>query len=229
MSKASSKSSESSPTRVKLVEAAIRLILQQGFAATGVEQICSAAGVTKGAFFHYFKSKEEIGHAAMEAWASFGMSIYSVVRNDSSTDPLDQLHHLFDIMIGLAERDELLACVIGMTAQEMAAVSPALRASCDRHFVAWVEFVADILSDAKSKHPPVVDFDPKEVAWMLHSLWQGSMLLAKTHQDQQMIVRNLLHAKAYVDRLFFESATSASPGGSDFRNPTSSPRTGGVT
>ena len=220
MSKTSSKSPESSPTRTKLVEAAIRLILQQGFAATGVEQICTEAGVTKGAFFHYFKSKEAIGHAAMEAWAAFGMSIYSVVRSDPSTDPLNQLHHLLDVMIGLAERDEPLACVIGMTAQDMATLHPALRASCDRHFVAWVEFVAAILSDAKLKHPPVVDFDPEEVAWMLHSLWQGSMLLAKTHQDQQMVVRNLRHARAYVDRLFFEKSPRTPEAKRDSRRPT---------
>lgn len=219
MYKATSKSSGSSPTRMKLVEAAIRLILQRGFAATGVEQICSEAGVTKGAFFHYFKSKEDIGHAAMEAWAAFGMSIYSVVRNDPSADPLDQLHHLLDVMIGLAERDDPLVCVIGMTAQDMAAMNPALRASCDRHFVAWVEFVAAILSDAKRKHPPIVDFDPEEVAWMLHSLWQGSMLLAKTHQDQQMIVRNLRHARAYVDHLFFEKSPRAPEGRRDSRRP----------
>jgi hypothetical protein len=54
---------------------------------------------------------------------------------------------------------------------------------------------------------------------MLHSLWQGSMLLAKTHQDQQMIVRNLRHARAYVDRLFFEKSPRTSKGKRDSRRP----------
>ena len=188
-------------TKRKLVEAAIRLILARGFTATGVDAICAEAGVTKGAFFHYFKSKEDVGVATLEAWGEFGMSIYSAARAEA--DPLDHLHRLFDIMENLAAQPgDPLACVVGMTAQEMATASPALRLASHRQFRVWVDFVGGILDEAKRVHPPRVDFDPEEVAWMLHSLWQGSMLIAKTQPDKAMIARNLQHARTYVDGLF---------------------------
>ena len=120
-------------TKRKLVEAAIRLILARGFTATGVDAICTEAGVTKGAFFHYFKSKEDVGVATLEAWGEFGMSIYSAARAEA--DPLDQLHRLFDIMENLAAQPgDPLACVVGMTAQEMATASPALRLASHRQW-----------------------------------------------------------------------------------------------
>ena len=50
--------------RRKLLDSALRLIRAQGYSATSVDDLCAAAGVTKGAFFHHFKSKEELGVAA---------------------------------------------------------------------------------------------------------------------------------------------------------------------
>ena len=50
--------------RSKLLDAAIALIRQQGFSATTVDQLCGMAGVTKGAFFHHFASKDALGAAA---------------------------------------------------------------------------------------------------------------------------------------------------------------------
>jgi TetR/AcrR family transcriptional regulator, transcriptional repressor for nem operon len=54
--------------RVKLIEAAIATVRYKGFSATSVDEICAAAGVTKGAFFHHFASKEALAVAAAGAW-----------------------------------------------------------------------------------------------------------------------------------------------------------------
>src|SRR3546814_5742043 len=54
--------------RGKLVAAAHRTVRRKGYAATSVDEICVAAGVTKGAFFHHFVSKEALAVAAAEGW-----------------------------------------------------------------------------------------------------------------------------------------------------------------
>ena len=51
-------------TRQRLIDATVRLMLRQGFAATSVDRICGEAGLTKGSFFHHFESKEAVGKAA---------------------------------------------------------------------------------------------------------------------------------------------------------------------
>jgi TetR/AcrR family transcriptional repressor of nem operon len=55
--------------RPKLLDAALSVIRTKGYSATSVDELCAAAGVTKGAFFHYFKSKDELGVAAEELWS----------------------------------------------------------------------------------------------------------------------------------------------------------------
>src|SRR6187431_1024526 len=101
MIKTASRSRNPEETRQKLVSAARDLVLQRGFTAAGVDQICAAAGVTKGAFFHHFKSKDEIGQAALADWAAFGMGIYAEAKAEPARYPLDHLHRFFDIMAGL--------------------------------------------------------------------------------------------------------------------------------
>ena len=196
-------------TRQKLVDATLRLMIQQGFAATTVDEICAAAKLTKGSFFHHFESKEAISHAAVDAWAAFGTNLYSAAWKDPELDPLEQLHRLFEIMIGFNLRDEPCLCMVGMMSQEMALKNPFMRATCERHLIDWAEMVARMLAAAKVRHRPAIDFDPEAVAWFLNSLWQGSMLIGKTRQKPEMTIANLRQARFYVDSLF--GLTAADP------------------
>ncbi len=190
-------------TRQRLLDATVRLVLGQGFNATTVEQICAEATVTKGSFFHHFKSKEEIGREAVGCFAAMGTRLYSEARSIPDADPLEQIHHLFDIMIGFTQRpDEPCVCMVGMMSQEMAGTNPVLREACSGHLADWAEMVRGLLADAWQRHGAGGEFDPARVAWFLNSLWQGSMLIAKTLQDPSIIVENLRLARAYVDSLF---------------------------
>lgn len=62
-------------TRQRLIEVATRLFRRNGYAATGLDEICSTAGVTKGAFFHYFKGKETLAEACLTAWGEAGVNV----------------------------------------------------------------------------------------------------------------------------------------------------------
>jgi len=189
-------------TRRKLVDATLRLMLRQGFAATTVDQICAAAKLTKGSFFHYFESKEAIGHAAVDAFAAMGMELYSEAWRDPKLDPLAQVHKIFDIMIGFNRRDEPCVCMVGMMSQEMALKYPAMRRACDLHLTNWAKMVSALLAAAKKSRRPAVDFDPEKVAWYLNCLWQGSMLIGKTRRSPEMIIENIRQARVHVDGLF---------------------------
>ncbi len=205
MKKAPSRFSKRNPaeTRDKLVGATMRLILRQGFPATSVDEICAEAGVTKGSFFHHFANKDAIGLAAADAWGAFGTALYADAWQDAEADPLDQLHRFFEIMDGFTRNpDEPCTCVVGILSQEMSLAHPTFRETAARHLTDWTENVKKMLAAAKAKHPPVVDFDVERVAWFLNSLWQGSMLVAKTIQSPEMIRANLRFAREWIDGFF---------------------------
>ena len=189
-------------TREDLVQATVRLILRKGFPGTSVDEICTEAGVTKGAFFHHFTNKEEIGVAAIGWWGDMGGRLYAPAWRDNEADPLERIWRMLEIMSGFIEQPDPCVCVVGMMSQEFAQSNECLRSAADRELTVWTEEVAHLLGEAKKLHKPAINFDPVTVAWFLNSLWQGSMLAAKTHGDQAMIRANLTIARDYVASLF---------------------------
>src|SRR5690606_1082388 len=77
--------------RQRLLEAARDVIRAKGFAATSVDDLCTRAGVTKGAFFHHFASKEALGVAAAEFWAESTGALFAAAAYHQPADPLDRV------------------------------------------------------------------------------------------------------------------------------------------
>src|SRR3982751_3084934 len=76
-------------TKRKLVDAGVQLMRSRGFNATTVDHICASARVTKGGFFHYFKSKEDLGAAALSRFHELRAKESADAPFRRLADPLD--------------------------------------------------------------------------------------------------------------------------------------------
>jgi len=190
-------------TKRRLLDAATGLMMQQGFTATSVDEICEQAKLTKGSFFHYFKSKEEIGEGALDHYFDRQKAMFFQADFNKLADPLERLNGLLDF---IAERvvgtDKVQGCLMGNLTQELALTHPRIRASCNEKFTMLAGMIEGMLREARTKQRAKTDFDPKSVATLFVSLMQGSMLLAKVRQDKSVLKENLGHFRAYVDALF---------------------------
>lgn len=117
--------------REKLLEAGVKLVREQGFAATSVEQLCQAAGVTKGAFFHHFSSKEALGVALADYWSNSTGAFFAAAPFHHLPDPVERVLGYIDLRIALLDGPvESFSCVAGTMVQEAFLSSEAIRAAC---------------------------------------------------------------------------------------------------
>ncbi len=192
-----------SPTREKLLNAAQRLMLAKGFAATTVDEICKSAGLTKGSFFHYFESKDHVSKATLERFASSMFQAFQTAPFLKKRDPLQRVYGYVDFAISMSRDPKIPnSCLLGTFAQELSDTHPEIRSHCARHFTQWAETLKQDLDEAKATYAPRAAIDTRSLAEHFIAIVEGSLILAKAKQDTEVMEKNLRHFKRYVKSLF---------------------------
>jgi TetR/AcrR family transcriptional repressor of nem operon len=194
---------ESTPTKDKLLNAALRLMLVKGFTATSVEEICETAGVTKGSFFHYFDGKEDLGKAVMDHYQTARVEAMRQSPFLRKSDPLERVYGTVDFMIRMSKDPKIpKSCLLGNFAQELSETHPEIRSLCAKRFREWAEAFRKDFEEAKARYAPKAAFDPESLAECLIAVAEGSLLLAKAKKDRSVIEKNLKHFRRYLGHLF---------------------------
>src|SRR5262249_48974551 len=163
-----------SPTEQKLLDAAEELMLAQGYTATSVDEICEAAGLTKGSFFHYFEGKEHLGQRVAERFFSSRKAIFQSAAFRQKKDPLERVFGFVDYLIDVSRNlTAVKGCLLGTLVQELSQTHPRIRAVCATCFEEQVDFLKQDLEEAKAKYAPRARWSPQSLAEHLISVVQG--------------------------------------------------------
>tara|TARA_R110000868_G_scaffold73822_4_gene213699 strand:- start:3015 stop:3701 length:687 start_codon:yes stop_codon:yes gene_type:complete len=189
--------------KLKLLEAAMSVIRTKGYSATSVDELCAAAGVTKGAFFHHFKSKDELGVAAADHWSQTTAAMFAQAPYHDHADPLDR------VLAYVAFRKALLTgslpeftCVVGTMVQETYETAPAIRDACDRSISSHAETLEADIEAAMRDRGIIADWTPKSLALHTQVVLQGAFILAKAKGGAAIAVDSVDHLIRYVELLF---------------------------
>jgi len=189
-------------TKRKLLDTSIKLMRIKGFNATSVDDICKATGITKGGFFHYFKSKEDIAKAALLRHHEIKTQASRNAPFRQLDDPLERVYGRLDFVKESFGGTTTKGCLIGMFAQELSLTHPELRKACQESFLQMTQDFEHDLAEAKSKHAPDAEFDPKKLALFFISIIQGSSLMAKAAESNTTAIDNIEEFRKHVRSLF---------------------------
>jgi TetR/AcrR family transcriptional regulator, transcriptional repressor for nem operon len=192
-----------SDSKTRILDASLHVIRAKGYSATRVEDICEAAGLTKGGFFHHFKSKEELAIAAAEHFAAMAESIFSEAPYRRVTDPLDRLLGYVDFRKAILQ-GELpdYTCLLGTMVQETYETHPLIRKVCDRCISAHAATLAGDIEAAVRKYGLTPEWTVESLAYYMQSVIQGAFILAKAQHSPEVAADCLDHLRRYLERLF---------------------------
>ncbi|UGQ48569.1 TetR/AcrR family transcriptional regulator [Massilia endophytica] len=188
--------------KVKLLDAALQVIRAQGYAGTSVDDICRAAGVTKGSFFHHFKGKDELAIAAVGHWTDVTGALFANAPFRSIADPRERVLAYVDFRAALI-RGELpdFTCLLGTMVQETYATHPAIRDACEGAILFHARTVAADLEEAKRQYAPQAGWEPLDLALFIQAGIQGAFILAKAADDAAAATRAIAHLRNYLSSL----------------------------
>lgn len=188
--------------RARLIEAARHLVRHRGFAATSVDDLCAAAGVTKGAFFHHFASKEALGVALIDDWTQSTGALFAAHPYNYLPDPLDRVFGYIDLRRDILSQPlPEFTCVAGTTVQEAYETSAPIREAAERSIRSGFEHVRPHLAAALNAHP-VPGVTAESLSQQFQVAVQGGIIVAKALNDTAPAREAFDHLERYLRLLF---------------------------
>ena len=187
-------------TRERIVKAAFEEIHRSGFRSADVDRILAAAGVTKGALYHYFDGKDALGHAVVD-------EVIAKNTREMWLRPLQHTENPIDALIGVfhsipLKRDDLRrGCPLNNLAQEMSPIDEGFRKRLATIFHNWQTGIAAALRDGQKRRVVRADVDPKETATFLVATLQGYTSLAKNAQDVAVLRAGVRRSILYLESM----------------------------
>jgi len=190
-------------SKTRLLDAALQVIRAKGYSATRVEDVCEAAGLTKGSFFHHFDSKEALALAAANYWIEGTSAVFAAAPYHDHADPLDRLLSYVDFRKSLLTgelRD--FTCLVGTMVQEVYATHPALREASDRSISKHAATLVPDIEEAMRQRGIRGDWTAESLALYTQATIQGAFILAKARQGAAIAAECIDHLRRYLELLF---------------------------
>lgn len=194
-------------TRTRILDAAQAMILDLGYGGMSIDKLISSLGMTKGAFFHHFKNKDQLATALIQRFSEEGIRLFndSLARAKKySNDPLQQM------MILIGQYEELFenleepypGCLLASYVYELQQFREDTRDIINQEFLLSRQELTKLFKQISKKYPPRVEVDPVSLADGFMSLFEGAFVLSKSLQEPDITIQQLRHYKTYLQLIF---------------------------
>ena len=192
-----------SSAKAKILDAALMVIRAKGYAATTVDDLCAASDVTKGAFFHHFKSKEDLAVAAAEHWSKVTGELFEAAPYHRHADPLQRVLGYLEFRKQLLTGDVAeFTCLVGTMVQETFESNPEIRAACDASISGHAAKIETDIAEAMQQRGLRGEWTAKSLALHTQAVLQGAFILAKAKDDAKVAAASIDHLRRYIELLF---------------------------
>jgi AcrR family transcriptional regulator len=194
-------------TREKLLDFAYESIVQKGFAATSIEELVEAAGITKSGFFYHFKDKNDLARQLFDRFLSEDEAIIDTLEQrarELSDDPLQAFLIFLNLYAQMMDDMETLhpGCMVAsVTYQERLFDSEVQQMNVDyllrarKRFRDWLQQIAD-------QHQPKADVDLDGLADNLTAIVEGAIILSKALSDPGLMGRQTRLFRNHIKLIF---------------------------
>ena len=190
---------ERGTARTRLLDAAVDVIRAQGFSATSVDDLCSAAGVTKGAFFHHFESKEALGVAAAQHWSDTTGAMFAAADYHDAATPAERVLAYVDLRRSLiGDVTASHTCLVGTMSQELFDTSPSIREACAESILGHAGTLEDDIDAALGETARRDGVTAAGLALHTQVVLQGAFVVSKAADDPAVVLESLDHLRRYL-------------------------------
>lgn len=196
-----------SDTRERILDAAEGAVLAKGFAATSIEELIVAVGITKSGFFYHFRDKSELAKALLLRYIAREDELFDNLYARARELNEDPLH---GFLVGLKLLAELLAdlpnghpgCLVASYCYQDRLFDREVHAINAEAVLKWRKRFSRDLKEIAESYPPRMSVDLDDVADMLSVIADGGIILSKVLADKNLLPRQVLLYRDFVRTIF---------------------------
>jgi AcrR family transcriptional regulator len=196
-----------SNTRDRILDAAEAAILEKGFAATSIDELIAAVGITKNGFFYHFKDKSELAKALLVRYVEREDTLFNGLFRRADELDEDPLH---GFLVGLKMLSEVMAdlptghpgCLVAAYCYQDRLFDKEVRELNAAAVLNWRKRFRQRLDRIALRYPPRVEVDLDDLADMLSVIADGGIILSKTIKDKHVLARQMLLYRDFIKAVF---------------------------
>jgi TetR/AcrR family transcriptional repressor of nem operon len=169
--------------RQLLLEKGMAMLLRHGYHDLGIAALLEATHTPKGSFYHHFKSKEDFGLQAIDAYMEEVHRGLDACLGDASLAPLARVRRFFELSEEKYRTEGYLGCLLGGLGQELSGVSDVFRRKVEECFAAIESRIAACLEEALARGELPRETRPRHMAKLLVNCWEGAALRCRLMRD----------------------------------------------
>jgi len=191
-------------TRERLIDAAIALFWQKGYANTSMSDLLTAAKANSGSFYHFFSSKEDLLLAVLDRYTQLLYPEVLAPSWDGVDDPIERIFGLLGrYRMLILQTDCTFGCPIGRLALEISPEQREVHQKLALNFDGWTAAVRGCLESAAERLPK--DIDRERLSRFVLAVMEGGVMLSRSHRSVQPFDQAVAELRAYFNRLLGEA------------------------
>jgi AcrR family transcriptional regulator len=193
--------------RDRVLQLAEAAVLEKGFAATSIEELIAAAGITKSGFFYHFKDKTELARVMLERYIARETALFDELFQRADALNEDPLH---GFLVGLKMLAEILSdlpnghpgCLIASYCYQDRMFDQQVRDLNTAAVLAWRHRFRARLDNIAERYPPRIAVDLNDLADMLSVVADGGIVLSKALKDKDALPRQVMLYRDFIRTIF---------------------------
>lgn len=194
-------------TRERLLAASKKLVMSKGFAGMSIDDVLKETGLTKGAFFHYFRSKADLAEQLMRWHAEGDLNMFRSFMAQAEAahdDPMEQLKQfLCDFEVYLSDpANPPRGCMYALYTYEDDHFQNNVKSLVAETLQTWTAMYIRKFQEVIDRYPPARPVTAKRLAEMFVSVIEGALILERAYQNAGLTARQSEQFREYLELLF---------------------------